>query len=93
MTRRVPMVALALLALTGCQSGPGPMDRLTGAPPDALQARVLRRLQLASAYYEQNQDAVAQQEIRAALQIDPANAEAYNLLGLDRKSTRLNSSH
>ena len=42
----------------------------------------MRRLSLASAYYEQNQNDVAQQEVRAALQIDPNYADAYSLLGL-----------
>jgi type IV pilus assembly protein PilF len=42
----------------------------------------MRRLSLASAYYEQNQNDVAQQEVRAALQIDANYADAYSLLGL-----------
>jgi type IV pilus assembly protein PilF len=39
-------------------------------------------LALATAYFEQGQTTVAQQEVRAALQIDPNYAEAYSLLGL-----------
>jgi type IV pilus assembly protein PilF len=42
----------------------------------------MRRLSLATAYYEHNQTEVAQQEVRAALQIDPQFPEAYSLLGL-----------
>jgi type IV pilus assembly protein PilF len=42
----------------------------------------MRRLNLATAYYEQNQNTVALQEVRLALQIDPQFAQAYSLLGL-----------
>jgi type IV pilus assembly protein PilF len=42
----------------------------------------MRRLSLASAYFEQGQNQVAQQEVRAALLIDANYAEAYSLLGL-----------
>jgi type IV pilus assembly protein PilF len=55
---------------------------LTQAQPDNTRQRAMRRLSLASAYYEQQQNDVAQQEVRAALQIDPGYADAYSLLGL-----------
>ena len=42
----------------------------------------MSRLTLASAYFEQGQNEVAQSEARAALQIDARYAQAYNLLGL-----------
>ena len=68
--------------LTACTLSVSPLDTLTQAPPDSTRARAMRRLNLASAYYEQNQNEVARQEVRAALQIDPQFAQAYSLLGL-----------
>lgn len=68
--------------LGACSSTASKLDTLTQAEPDSTRQRAMRRLSLASAYYEQNQNAVAQQEVRAALQIDPNYAEAYSLLGL-----------
>jgi type IV pilus assembly protein PilF len=44
--------------------------------------RARLRLQLASGYFEQGQTGVALEEVRLALQIDPAFADAYNLRGL-----------
>jgi len=58
------------------------LDTLTTPPPDTVRQRATRRLGLATAYFEQGQTTVAQQEVRAALQIDPNYAEAYSLLGL-----------
>lgn len=58
------------------------LDTLTTPPPDTVRQRAIRRLGLATAYFEQGQTTVAQQEVRAALQIDPNYAEAYSLLGL-----------
>lgn len=58
------------------------LDTLTTPQPDAVRQRATRRLALATAYFEQGQTTVAQQEVRAALQIDPTYAEAYSLLGL-----------
>lgn len=58
------------------------LDTLTTPPPDTVRQRAARRLALATAYFEQDQTTVAQQEVRAALQIDPGYAEAYSLLGL-----------
>ena len=84
--RGVSAVALALLAavcgLTACSTSVSKLDSLTQAEPDSARQRAMRRLTLASAYYEQNQNDVAQQEVRAALQIDPNYADAYSLLGL-----------
>ncbi len=71
------------LALTACVSSDiSRLDALTTPEPNALRERALRRLNLATAYFEQGQNTVAQQEVRAALQIDPQFADAYNLLGL-----------
>ena len=70
------------LCLVACSSATFELNALTPAEPDAVRERAMRRLSLASAYYEQNQTQVAQQEVRAALQIDPQFAQAYSLLGL-----------
>jgi len=73
---------LAVFGLTACSTSTSPLDTLTQAEPDHTRQRAMRRLSLASAYYEQGQTEVAQQEVRAALQIDPNFADAYSLLGL-----------
>lgn len=76
-------VGLVLLNVAGCASYESSrLDALTTPEPDALRVRAMRRLSLATAYFEQGQNDVAQQEVRAALQIDPQFAEAYSLLGL-----------
>jgi type IV pilus assembly protein PilF len=77
------ILLLASLWLSACVSpAPPVLEQLTRPEPDSTRQRAARRLQLATAYYEQSQDEVAQQEVRAALQIDPNYAEAYSLLGL-----------
>lgn len=85
-TWRVVTVACLLLTaicgLSACGSTSKQLDTLTQSEPDSTRQRAMRRLSLASAYYEQNQNEVAQQEVRAALQIDPNYADAYSLLGL-----------
>jgi len=84
-SRWVACVGLLLFAacgLSACSSAAPQFDTLTQAEPDNTRQRAMRRLSLASAYFEQNQNDVAQQEVRAALQIDPQFAEAYSLLGL-----------
>ncbi|WP_310626124.1 tetratricopeptide repeat protein [Limnohabitans sp.] len=73
---------LIVLGLNACSTSTARLDRLTQAEPDHTRQRAMRRLSLASAYYEQGQTEVAQQEVRAALQIDPDFADAYSLLGL-----------
>ena len=73
---------VALCGLSACGSATFQLDALTPAEPSATRERAMRRLSLATAYYEHNQTDVAQQEVRAALQIDPQFAEAYSLLGL-----------
>jgi type IV pilus assembly protein PilF len=73
---------VAVCGLNACGSTAKQLDTLTQAEPDSTRQRAMRRLSLASAYYEQNQNDVAQQEVRAALQIDPNYADAYSLLGL-----------
>jgi type IV pilus assembly protein PilF len=76
------LMGVALIGLSACGSATQPMDTLTHPEPDGTRQRAMRRLQLASAYFEQGQNDVAQQEVRAALQIDAQYAEAYSLLGL-----------
>jgi type IV pilus assembly protein PilF len=80
-------VLAALCGLNACSSATPQLNSLTHAEPDSTRQRAIRRLSLASAYYEQNQNEVAQQEVRAALQIDPYYAEAYGLLGLIHQRT------
>lgn len=73
---------LVVCGLSACGSAAFQLDALTPAEPSATRERAMRRLRLATAYFEQNQTQVAQQEVRAALQIDPQFAQAYSLLGL-----------
>lgn len=68
--------------LSACTSTAWQLDALTQVEASPARQRAMRRLNLASAYFEVNQNDVAQQEARAALQIDPQYAEAYSLLGL-----------
>ena len=42
----------------------------------------MQRLQLAAAYFEQGQHEVAEQEARAAMDLDPSYAPSHNMLGL-----------
>lgn len=78
------MVGLLFGGLIACASpyASSRLDDLTPVELNATQARAQRRLVLAVAYFEQGQNDVALQEVRAALKIDPQNASAYNLLGL-----------
>ena len=48
--------------------------------PDQRRARI--RLELATAYFQQGQTHVALDEVKQAIAIDPAYADAYNLRGL-----------
>jgi len=80
-------LVVCVLGLQACQSPSQNMhaahlDVLTTPEPEAKRQRAMRRLVLASAYFEQNQSEAALQEARAALQIDPANAQTYSLIGL-----------
>ena len=78
------MVGLLLGSLMACASpyANSQFNELTPVELNATQERAQRRLVLALAYFEQGQNDVALQEVRAALKIDPKNASAYNLLGL-----------
>ncbi len=78
------MVSMLLGSLMACASpyASSQFNELTPVELNATQERAQRRLVLALAYFEQGQNDVALQEVRAALKIDPQNASAYNLLGL-----------
>jgi type IV pilus assembly protein PilF len=76
------MLALWALSMAACSPSMPPLDTLTYPELSNTQQRAMLRLNLASAYFEQGQNTVAQQEVRAALKIDPTSAEAYSLLGL-----------
>ena len=77
------MLGLVWLMMGCAQPQANPrLDALTTPEPDTVRQRAARRLALATAYFEQGQNTVAQQEVRAALQIDANYAEAYSLLGL-----------
>jgi len=78
----IGVLLAAICGLSACSSAVPQIDTLTQAEPDSTRQRAMRRLSLATAYYEQNQNEVAQQEVRAALQIDSQFAEAFSLLGL-----------
>ena len=79
---RAGWALMALTVLSACAGAPSALDSLAPPEPDAQRQRAMRRLQLATAYYVQQQDGVAQQEARAALAIDPRYPEAYALLAL-----------
>ncbi len=74
--------AAAVCVLSACGLATFQLDALTPTEPSAIRERAMRRLSLATAYYEQNQNTFALQEVRLALQIDPKFAQAYSLLGL-----------
>jgi type IV pilus assembly protein PilF len=76
------MLAWLALSMVACSPSMPPLDTLTHSELSNTQQRAMLRLNLASAYFEQGQNMVAQQEVRAALKIDPTSAEAYSLLGL-----------
>ena len=75
-------LGLVALLLGGCAGTTGRLDALAPPEPDAQRQRAMRRLQLATAYYVHQQDEVALQEVRAALDIDPRYPEAFGLLAL-----------
>ena len=75
---------LCVVALTACVSSPERLQSADRASAQAepLRQRAMRRLALASAYYEQGLNEVALQEARTAASIDPTFAQAPSLLGL-----------
>jgi len=76
-------VAAALLA--GCASSPSDSahgELLTNSDQTDTQKRAQIRLQLAVGYYQQGQFTTALDELKQALQIDPANSDAYGMRAL-----------
>ena len=82
------MVLSMLSGLVACATDRAPttadasLDALTQREPSAQRQRAMRRLQLATAYFEQGQHEVAKREVRAAIDLDPQYAQSFNLLGL-----------
>jgi type IV pilus assembly protein PilF len=86
------LVCALTVWLSGCAqgvSGPAaaahPDDRAdlqTESDETPNQRRARMRLELATAYFQQGQTHVALDEIKQAIAIDPAYADAYNLRGL-----------
>ena len=80
------MVCSAML-LAGCaqpvaKSSDARGDWATESDESPARKRARLRLELATAYYQQGQDAVALDEVKQALAHDPAQAAAWNLRGL-----------
>lgn len=78
----------AVVGLSGCATnepvgmhGNQP-DIVTDSDEPEARKRARIRLELAIGYFEQGQTTVALDEIKQALVVDPAYAEAYNLRGL-----------
>ncbi|RYF31742.1 MAG: type IV pilus biogenesis/stability protein PilW [Comamonadaceae bacterium] len=80
--------AACMAALQGCSTNPGAAVTDSNAgivtpsdePEGRRRARI--RLELASNYFENSQTAVALDEVKQALVIDPTYADAFNLRGL-----------
>lgn len=73
---------LAGCAQPGATPAGSPKDWATDSSESPARKRARLRLELATAYYQQGQDAVALEEVRQALAHDPASASAWNLRGL-----------
>ena len=82
--------AVAALLLCGCASVQTPSQPEPSAPsrevlitePRDARARATAHTELASAYFERGNLAVALDEARTAAQADPSYAPAQNVLGL-----------
>jgi type IV pilus assembly protein PilF len=80
--------AVGVAALLGCAASPGAgtSDSTAGmvTPSDEpeVRRRARIRLELASNYFENGQTAVALDEVKQALAVDPTYADAFNLRGL-----------
>jgi type IV pilus assembly protein PilF len=62
--------------------GTSAMELRTAADDSPERARARTRLALASSYFDNNQNAVALDELKKVLQVDPGFGDAYNLGGL-----------
>jgi type IV pilus assembly protein PilF len=78
------LAALLAALLSACVTrvGGGRAELATSSDQSLDQKRALIRMQLAVEYYEQGQMAVALDEIKKALQADPALADAYGVRAL-----------
>ncbi|MBI3533530.1 MAG: type IV pilus biogenesis/stability protein PilW [Burkholderiales bacterium] len=82
------LALVAIMGLSGCATtGDGlangsHADIVTDSDEPEVRKRARIRLELAIGYFEQGQTTVALDEIKQALVVDPAYAEAYNLRGL-----------
>jgi len=86
------LVCALVVWLSGCAQGvSGPaaaarpdhrVDLQTESDETPNQRRARMRLELATAYFQQGQTHVALDEIKQAIAIEPAYADAYNLRGL-----------
>ena len=85
---RYSLLAMVLLGLSGCMSGPasglsnGSGDIMTASDEPEARKRARIRLELALGYFEQGQTTVALDELKQSLVADPAYAPAHNLRGL-----------
>ena len=70
--------------LTACagRAGPGPADLPTESDISPDQKRALLRLELASGYFGNGQNAVALDEVKQSIVLNPQSADAYSLRGL-----------
>lgn len=85
----VAAALVGLLIIAGCaQTGPNAPgaasagDLITDSDEPEHRKRAKVRLELALAYFEQGQTAVALDELKQALALDPVFPEAFNLRGL-----------
>ena len=74
-------------AVAGCATGPGGFGSTatelhTAIDDSPERARARTRLTLATSYYENNQSAIALDELKKVLQVDPSFGDAYNLSAL-----------
>lgn len=84
---RFVLVILLLGCLAGCAGGPrgadaAPKDLVTDSDESEPRRRNRIRLELALGYFEQGKTTIALDEVKQALQQDPAFVDAYNLRGL-----------
>lgn len=83
------VLALALLAgLAACAGGPGGgapdagADMLTASDESDARRRARLRMELAVGYFEEGKTAVALDELKQVLTLDPGFSDAHNLRGL-----------
>ncbi len=67
---------------SAASGGPAQAEPMTAFDEPEVRRRARIRLELASTYFEQGKTAVALDELKQTLAIDPSYADAYNLRGL-----------